>query len=167
MTAVDDYYENMRTHEQMLAEAQKIHPDMKLRLGIDGNSWEMYMPTPYSEHYELDEKYRGTRAWEWYEERDYSHDNALQRYRDKNGFRGVPLAGVAEYVNLNAEQQEWAGPVSDRLHSENGSGITEDEWANISREKFDAYEATQKQVNELMQAEFKDKWEALRNKWDY
>jgi hypothetical protein len=167
MTDVDDYTANMRTYSQMLAEAKKIHPDMKLRLAMDEDTWEMYMPTPYTEHYELDEQYKGTRAWEWHEERDYSHDTVLQRYRYKNGFRNVPLAGVAEYVNLVAEQQEWAGPVQERLHAENGSGIAEKEWAEVTNEKFEAYTATQEKVNELMQAEFKDKWAALREKWGF
>lgn len=163
---LDDWTANMRTHEQMLAEAQKIHPDMKVRLAADERSWEMFMPTPYEEHYQLEEKYRGTPAWTLYEERDNSYDNSLQRYRHKNGFDTVPLAGVAEYINLREEQQVWAGPVQARLHAENNSDITEEEWPSVSNDKFSAYQRTQNQVADLMRTEFADRWAALKEKWD-
>jgi hypothetical protein len=152
----------------MIAEAQKIHPDMKVRLTMDESGWEMYMPTPYTEHYELDERFKGTAAWEMYEERDSGYDNSLERYRYKNGYRGVPLAGVAEYINLRSDQQAWAAPVAERLHAENDSFIGDDDWgAELSNERFEAYQRTQEQVGKLMEAEFKDKWEALRKKWDF
>lgn len=103
MESWEEYQASQRSYSEMLVEAQKIHPDMKVRL-VDENGWEMFMPTAFIERYELSDEFQGTVAWEWYESRDSGYDNALQRYRHKNGFNSIPLEGVAEYVNLNHEE---------------------------------------------------------------
>ena len=168
MESWEEYQASQKSYTEMLEMAQKMHPDMKVRLDLITHSeWEFYMPTKFIEKYELSETFKGTRAWEWYEERDSSYDNQLQRYRHKNGYDSIPLEGVAEYVNLREEQEVWARPVRAELHAKNGSGITESEWATVQNEKFMAYRATESELNKLVEIEFKDKWEALNEKWEF
>jgi hypothetical protein len=165
----NDYFANMRNHDEMLAEAKKIHPDMRVRLIDQGEcKWEMYMPTPYTGHISLNEKYKGTEAWNYYESRDAGYDNELERYRYKQGYSHLPIEGVAEIINLKHEQHVWAAEVAEQLHAENGSGITNEQWqGEVTNEQFTAYTATQRKVAGMMETEFSAKWDALREKWEF
>lgn len=92
-----------RSYSEMLAEAKKIHPDMQVRLDeIYHEKWEMFMPTDFTENIELSEKYKGTAAWEMYENPESGYGSELERYRHKQGFDHVPLDGLAEYINLRS-----------------------------------------------------------------
>lgn len=164
MESWETYQASQRSYTEMLAEAQKIHPDMKVRLDVFTHSeWEMFMPTPFIERYELPDDFKGTHAWELYEERDSGYDNSLQRYRHKNGFDGVPLEGVAEYVNLNHEQNAWGTEVMNRLLKENGIVI---DWNNITKEIMHSYNVFRDEASELSNVEFASKRQALRDKFD-
>lgn len=168
MDEINDYFLNQRNYDQMVELAKKIHPDMQVRLnGFDQNQWEMFMPTRFTEAYQLDEKFKGTAAWEMHESRDASYDNELERYRYKNGHSGIPLDGVAELVNLSAEESTWWRDLANRLHAQRGTGIADNEWQTVAEAKFRAYQKTEKEAHELMQAEFADKRKALHDKWGF
>jgi hypothetical protein len=163
MESWEEYQASQRSYTEMLAEAQKIHPDMKVRLTeFDENSWEMYMPTAFIEKYELSEEFKDTPAWEMYKERDSGHDNSLQRYRHKCGMDRVPLEGVAEYVNLNQEEQVWGIAVLNKLLKDNGIVI---DWDNITKETASKYGKFRKEASVLANTEFESKRQALKDKY--
>lgn len=161
MESWEEYQASQRSYSEMLVEAQKIHPDMKVRL-VDENGWEMFMPTAFIERYELSDDFKGTVAWEWYESRDSGYDNALQRYRHKNGFDSTPLEGVAEYVNLNHEENAWGTEVLNQLLKDNGIVI---DWDTITKEIFRKYEQFRDEASALANVEFASKRLALRDKF--
>ena len=113
--------------------------------------------------YELAEEFKGTVAWEWYEERDSGYDNQLQRYRHKNGFDSVPLEGVAEYVNLRHEENTWGHAVLNKRLEDEGIVI---DWDNISETIFRKYEKHREEAGRLAGIEFESKWKALKDKFD-
>lgn len=164
MESWEEYEASQRSYTEMLAEAQKIHPDMKVRLDlIDHQQWEMYMPTAFIERHDLSESFKGTPAWQWQEERDSGYGNQLQRYRHKNGFDCVPLEGVAEYVNLNHEESAWGNSILDEKLKEDGIVI---DWSNISDEVFRKYKAHRAEAERLCEIEFADKRQALKDKYE-
>lgn len=175
--AYNAYMATVRTHSEMLEEAKKIHPDMKVRFGADGETWEFYMPTTFTENHELPQKYEGTPAWECYKSRDSSYDNELERYRYKQGYQGMSLEGVAELINLKEEEQKWARPVIEKLMEEQGvseemfsqmwkDNPTTEEEIDKSNEIFSKYQNCRREAGKMMTAEFEAKWAALRDKWD-
>lgn len=164
MESYEDYQARQKSYSEMLEMAQKMHPDMKVRLDqFTHAEWEFYMPTQFIERYELPEEFKGTVAWEWNEERDSSYDNQLQRYRHKNGFNSVPLEGVAEYVNLNHEENAWGHAVLNKLLEEDGIVI---DWNNITKTVFRKYEKHRDEAGRLAGIEFESKRQALKDKFD-
>lgn len=154
------------TYDDMLAEAQKIHPYMKLRVvGENSDKWEMFMPTELTQPNALSDRFKGTKAWELFLAPYQGFDNALESYRQRKKLHGVPLDGVAEHINLYEEQQNWSGPVKAKLHAETG---TDFDWnGEVSNDQFSAYQRTQVKVARIIEAEWADRWDALRNKWGY
>lgn len=164
MESWEEYQASQKSYTEMLEMAQKMHPDMKVRLDqFTHSEWEFYMPSKFIERYELPEESKGTVAWEWYEERDSGYDNQLQRYRHKNGFDGVPLEGVAEYVNLRHEENAWGTAVLNQRLAEEGIVI---DWDNISEPVFRKYEKHREEAGRLAGIEFESKWKALKDKFD-
>lgn len=164
MESYEEYQASQKSYAEMLEMAQKMHPDMKVRLDqFTHTEWEFYMPTQFIEKYELPEEFKGTVAWEWNEERDSSYDNQLQRYRHKNGFNSVPLEGVAEYVNLNHEENAWGHAVLNKLLEEDGIVI---DWDNITKTVFRKYEKHRDEAGRLAGIEFESKRQALKDKFD-
>lgn len=157
---------NYRTYTEMIAEAKKIHPDMQVRVTDFGDSqWEMFMPTAFHESHELPDEYKGTAAWTQYEDYDSKYDNALQRYRHNAGLDSIPLEGVAEVVNLKAEQQQWGSVIQQQLHSMAGTDFGWD--GEVTNEQFSAYRNVQAKVAQRIEAEFAEKWAALEKKWGF
>jgi hypothetical protein len=155
-----------KSYDEMLAEAQSIHPDMKLRVtGQNKDEWEMFLPTNNIQPQVLSDRFKDTKAWELLNTPYPGFDNALESYRRRKKLDGVPLDGVAEHINLYEDQQNWGGPVKARLHAASG---TDFDWAGeVSNDQFSAYQKTQRKVADIINAEFKDKWDALREKWRY
>lgn len=154
------------SYDDMLLAAQAVHPDMKLRVtGINKDEWEMFLPTKVSQPSELSDKFKGTSAWELLNTPYRGFDNALESYRDKKHLHGVPLDGVAEHINLYQDQQDWAKPVQAAIQAQDGTDFSWD--GEVSNEQFIAYNATQVKVAALIEAEFKEKWAALKAKWGY
>lgn len=172
----NDYFANVRNHSEVLEEAQKIHPEMKVRL-VGNDEWEMYMPTSYTENHDLSEAYKGTAAWEAYKTRDSGYDNELERYRHKQGYSGSPLEAVADIINLQHDQHEWVKPVKEAILAEHGlsESIFEEMWkkkdateeeTEKSNEIFSQYQRCVKEAYNLGSVEFEAKWAALKEKWE-
>lgn len=164
METWEEYAASQKSYAEMMAIALAIHPDMKVRLTqFDYSGWEMYMPTSFIEKYDLPDEFKGTVAWEMYEERDSGYDNSLQRYRHKNGFDSIPLEGVAEYVNLNHEQNAWGTEVLNQLLKDNGIVI---DWKNITKETMHSYNVFRDEASALADTEFETQRKALKERFD-
>lgn len=167
MESWEEYEASQRSYTEMLEAAKKIHPDMQVRLDlIDHQKWEMYMPTEFIERHNLPESFKGTPAWEMQEERDSGYDNQLQRYRHKNGLDCVPLEGVAEYINLNYEENAWGSKIRDERLMQEGIVIDWKDWKNVSDEDFLKYKKYHKEAERLCEIEFADKRQALKDKYE-
>lgn len=155
-----------KSYDEMLKAAQKIHPEMKLRVvGENNDEWEMFLPTNSTQPYELSDRFKGTKAWELFLAPYQGFDNALESYRQRKNLHGVPLDGVAEHINLYEDQQNWSAPVKAKLHAETD---TDFDWnGEVSNEQFIAYQRTQVKVARIIEAEWADRWAALRKKWGY
>jgi hypothetical protein len=154
------------TYDEMLSVVRSIHPEMKLRVtGPNKDEWEMFLTTNHIQPSELSDRFKDTPASELLNRAYSGFDNALESYRHKNGLGGLPLDGVAEHYNLYAEQQNWGIAVQTRLLHEDGTDFSWD--GEVTNEQFSAYKKTISKVRKLMDAEFKDKWNALKDKWRY
>lgn len=159
-------YVAKKSYDEMLVEAQRIHPDMKLRVAGDNkDEWEMFLPTNSVQPQVLSDRFKGTMAWELLNAPYPGFENALESYRQKKNLHGVPLDGVAEHINLYQDQQDWSGPVKAKFHAESG---TDFDWnGEVSNDQYSAYMVTQRKVAQIIETEWKDKWDALREKWGY
>lgn len=155
-----------KSFDEMLKAAQKIHPDMKLRVtGYNKDEWEMFLPTQSIQSQGLSDRFKGTKAWELLNTPYQGFDNALESYRQRKNLHGVPLDGVAEHINLYEDQQNWSGPVKAKLHGDAGTDFSWDD--DVSNDQFSAYMKIQRKVAKIIEDEWKDKWDALREKWGY
>jgi hypothetical protein len=152
------------TYDDMLAEAQKIHPDMKLRvIGENNDEWEMFMPTHQVQPNTLPDRFKGTLAWDFFTTPNSSFGNELESYRRRKKLFGLPLVGVAEHINIHDQEQKWARPVSEKMHQEAGTILDWD--SEISNEEFIAYTTVQRKVAQVINDEWKDRWDAFDLKW--
>lgn len=108
----------LRTHAEMLEAAKAISPEARVRvLDYGSQRWEIYIPTPFEPAFDLPDSYKGTPAWEAAQKVDYSHDNELCRWGHKNGYRDLPIEGVADFYNLRSNygaRKEEIAEESDR-----------------------------------------------------
>ena len=159
-------YVTTKSYDEMLQAAQRIHPDMKLRVaGINKDEWEMFLPTNNIQPHVLSDRFKDTKAWELLNTPYPGFNNALESYRQKKNLHGVPLDGVAEHINLYEDQQNWSGPVKAKLHAESGTDFDWD--GEVSNDQYSAYMKTQRTVAHIIEDEFKDRWDALQDKWGY
>lgn len=156
-----------RTYEEMLETAHKIHPEMRLRLvGIRQDLWEMYMPATFLDKKQLSGSYKGTFAWNLYQQDAQNYDNRLERYRQRNGLEGHPLEAAADHANLTDEEQVWVAPILAKLMEENDAVI--DDWdEDIDNEKLIRHAGCRTEVMKLTREKFSDKWDALNMKWGF
>jgi hypothetical protein len=95
-----------KTFEEVLAYAQTLHPDATVK-STDENTWQVIIPTDFTIPYGLPESYKGTPAWEAYEEQSSGGESVLERWGRKNSHGWSPTVIVADYYNLLCEKLEW------------------------------------------------------------
>ena len=166
LSTVDDFFVNQRNHDEMLAEAKKVHPDMRVRL-VGSSEWEMYMPTPYTESNQLAERFRSTHAWVMDESNDASYGSELERFRYKNGYSSYPLEYTAEFVNLKHEQNEWFVAEQEKAYAAEGASdlLDFEAFKDFTNDQYETFLRIREQVQAKMKEVFAEKWAAFKERW--
>lgn len=157
-----------RTYAQMLEIAKAISPDARVRaIDYGEQKWEIYIPSEFAPTYDLPESYKGTPAWDLSLLDDGSYGDQLSRWGYKNGYRGLPIEGIADYYNVQCEFSSREYAIASELDKSAGfipmNEITD--WKPITREiaaqYMDHKKTAQAEIREAHHAAVT----ALNEKW--
>lgn len=175
--------EESKKYSEMLAKAKLVHPDLKVRLNESTETWEFYMSTEIRENSALDESFKGTYAWNLFEESESAYGNSLERYRQKQGFSHLPLHAVAEKVNIDSDFTKAIKELAPTFYAE--YGLTQEKINNLfsswgdNRESsseeeieaankiFNSYEKMITRVNAEVREKFKFAYDSWNSKWGH
>ena len=157
-----------RTYEQMEEAAKKIHPDARVRiLDYGQQQWEIYIPSDFVPVFDLPERFKDTPAWQQYQIFDGSHGDLLSRWGNKNGYRDLPIEGVADYFNFIMDFSSRKKALAEDLDTKEGlipmSKITD--WEPITRELATQYMAHRKTASEALEESYSIGLKNLNTKW--
>jgi hypothetical protein len=158
-----------RTYAQMMEIAKKIHPDARVRMiEFVEQKWEIYIPSEFVPVYRLPECYKDTPAWAASLEHDGSYGDELSRWGYKNGYRDLPIEGIADYFNLMSDFAYRKNTLAEDLDRQVGlipmSEITD--WEPISRKLASLYMGHRKIAENVLAESYSAGAKVLKEKWD-
>ncbi|MBC9704862.1 MAG: hypothetical protein H9W81_07780 [Enterococcus sp.] len=128
----------MSSYELAVEQAKAISPLAKVRLTRHGEAWEICIPSNFLSPATLPETYRGTPAWEKYNEPNGLYPNALLSWANYRKMLDKPIEYIADYYNLSQIQGEEMQKFAKELHKE--TGIADLDWdGEVSNEQFSQY----------------------------
>lgn len=158
-----------RTYEEMEAAAKKIHPDARVRMIDYGEQkWEIYIPSDFVPVYHLPERYKDTPAWAASLKNDASYGDELSRWGYKNGYRGLPIEGIADYFNLMMDFSYRKNTLAEDLDRQAElipmSEIID--WEPITRELASQYMGHRRTAEKALSEPYTAAVKILQEKWD-
>lgn len=154
----------MNSYELAVKQAKEISPWAKVRLAEDGLAWQITIPTGILSPFRLPDSYRGTPAWDAYNEPNIAFQNALMSWANRKKMLGRPLEYIADYYNLSQTEGAEMAVFAKELHKE--TGVADLDWpGEVTNEQFSQYEDNMNKaaamVDQTNRKALDEKWENL------
>lgn len=152
-----------KNYAQMRELAEAISPKAKVRKKGSEDIWEIYIPTDFHIDVNLSEDYKGTPAWDAYNQYDAKYGNELERWSDYSGYDELPVEAVADFYNCEIAASSRAAELLDAAQKE--TGISPEVRDKLSKEQIRLWFEMKKEARKTADLEFQGSMDEINKKW--